>query len=86
MPEETISDWSHADEKEVLKLAARLGAPFDHLSDDREYHVYTLDESDMPEADLSSIEVKELPFPAEAIVARVVGHAPSERRPWWKFW
>ena len=86
LPEEQNIDWTRADEADIFALAKRLGAPYDLLAADRTYMVYTLDESHMPMPDTSGLNSVELSFRPEDIVARVVGHVPVEKKPWWKLW
>src|SRR5262245_12106114 len=78
-PHESGVNWSSCSEREVMRIADRLGAPFDGFTKNRTYEIYTLDESHMPTPDLSGVSM-DMPFRAEDLVARVV------RRPWWKFW
>lgn len=46
LPEESNMNWHEAWEDDVLEIAARIGAGYDHLAD-REYTIFRLDESQM---------------------------------------
>lgn len=77
--EEDGLNWELCSERDVMRIADRLGAPFDGFSNDRTYEIYTLDESTMPVPDLSGRQTK-MSFSANRLVVRVV------KRRWWKLW
>jgi hypothetical protein len=86
LAEENGIEWASATEDDVLTVAKRLGAPYDYLSVDREYSIYTLDESHLPDPDISNLEGDELPFAPEGRAARVVDRVTPAKKPWWKLW
>jgi len=77
--EEGEVNWGACSERDVMRIAERLGAPFDGFSNDRAYEIYTLDESQMPVPDPSGMPTK-MPFRSEDLLVRFV------KRPWWKLW
>ncbi|HEY7639986.1 MAG TPA: hypothetical protein VH814_09695 [Steroidobacteraceae bacterium] len=78
LAEEQNMDWAEANETDILALAMRFGAPYDYFAEDRNYAVYTLDESGVPAPDTTNAKSTEPPFRPEDIDTKVVGRIAVE--------